>query len=59
MMGLTNEHGRPLGIRPNLLVVGTTNSDAARDILVPDRLDNGATNTDRGLVEILDTAWLH
>jgi phage major head subunit gpT-like protein len=58
MMGLTNEHGRPLGIRPNLIVVGTSNSDLARDILVPDRLDNGATNTDRGLVEIMDTPWL-
>jgi phage major head subunit gpT-like protein len=53
MMALTNDEGGKLGIVPDLLVVGVTNQDAARDIILAERLPNGATNTDRNLVEIL------
>lgn len=58
MMAVKGDHGRPLGIKPTLLVVGTSNSDAARDIILAERLPNGASNTDRNLVEIFETAWL-
>lgn len=58
MMNLKGDHGRPLGLMPTLLVVGTANGDAARDIILAERLPNGATNTDRNLVEILQTPWL-
>jgi len=58
MMNMTGDNGRPLGLTPNLLVVGTSNSDAARDIILAERLPNGATNTDRNLVEIFQTPWL-
>jgi len=58
MMNMTGDNGRPLGLMPNLLVVGTSNSDAARDIILAERLPNGATNTDRNLVEIFQTPWL-
>jgi phage major head subunit gpT-like protein len=58
MMNMTGDNGRPLGLTPNLLVVGTANSDAARDIILAERLPNGATNTDRNLVEIFQTPWL-
>ena len=52
------DYGRPLGIVPNLLLVGPSNGDAARDILLAERDAAGATNTDRNLVQILETPWL-
>jgi phage major head subunit gpT-like protein len=58
MMQQTGDHGRPLGIKPTLLVIGTSNSDAARDILLAERLESGASNVDRNLVEIFETPWL-
>lgn len=58
MMDVKGDHGRPLGLTPTLLVVGTSNGDAARDIILAERLPNGATNTDRNLVQILETPWL-
>ncbi len=58
MMDVKGDHGRPLGQTPTLLVVGTSNGDAARDIILAERLPNGATNTDRNLVQILETPWL-
>lgn len=58
MMAMKGDYGRPLGIKPTLLVVGTTNGDAARDIILAERDAAGATNTDRNLVKILETPWL-
>lgn len=58
MKGLKNDEGRPLAITPNLLLIGTSNSDRARDILLAERLENGQTNTDRNLVEIYEVPWL-
>lgn len=58
MLNMKGDHGRPLGLMPTLLVVGTSNGDAARDIILAERLPNGATNTDRNLVEILQSPWL-
>lgn len=58
MMSLKGDYGRPLGITPNLLLVGPSNGDAARDVILAERDAQGATNTDRNLVEILETPWL-
>ena len=59
MMGLNDDSGRPLGFTPDLLVVPTgALADAARDLLLADRLPNGASNTDYKLVEILEVEWL-
>lgn len=58
MMAMKGDHGRPLGITPTLLVVGSSNGDAARDIILAERDAAGATNTDRNLVKIMETAWL-
>jgi len=58
MMKMKGDGGRPLGIAPTLLVVGPTNGDAARDIILAERDAAGATNTDRNLVKILETPWL-
>ena len=53
-----SDSGQFLGINPNLLVVGPSNADAARDVIVPDRDSQGATNTERNSVRILESAWL-
>lgn len=58
LMKQTADYGRPLGIVPNLLVVGPSNGDAARDIILAERDAAGATNTDRNLVKIMETPWL-
>ena len=58
MRSLTSDEGRKLGIRPNLLVVGVTNADRAREILKAERLENGKTNVDRDIVEILEVDLL-
>lgn len=58
MMKMTGDNGRLLNINPTLLLVGASNGDAARDIILAERLPNGETNTDRNLVEIFQTPWL-
>lgn len=58
MTSLKNDEGRPLAIRPNLLMVGPSNSDRARDLILAERLANGESNTDRNLVEIFEVPWL-
>ena len=58
MMAMKGDNGRPLGITPKLLLVGPSNGDAARDIILAERDAAGATNTDRNLVTILETPWL-
>lgn len=58
MKSLKNDEGRPLNINPTMLVVGPSNADKARDLIKSDRLDNGKSNTDKGLVEIIEVPWL-
>ena len=58
MMSLTSDEGRKLGIKPNLLVVGVSNGDAARELLKAERLANGASNVDLNLVQILEAPLL-
>lgn len=58
MMAFKNNEGVPLGIKPNLLVVGPGNRAEALEILVSERLANGETNVNRGSAEILLTSWL-
>ena len=59
-MAMTNfksDEGRPLGVKPTLLVVGNTYQFTARDILLASDI-NGTTNTNRGLVDILVSPFL-
>jgi phage major head subunit gpT-like protein len=58
MMKLRNDEGRPLNVKPTILVVGPSNADTARDLLQSERLENGKTNTDRNLVEVVEVPWL-
>lgn len=64
MRGLTNEHGKPLMIRPNLLVVPPELEAEALKILKADTLANGESNITKGIMEVLvcdrltdDKAW--
>ena len=64
MMSMTNEHGQPLKLVPNLLVVPPALEGKAREILLADQID-GTTNVYKGTAELLvvpdlagsDTAW--
>lgn len=58
MMGFKADGGEPLGVMPNLLVVGPSNDAAAREILLAERNDAGATNTLRNTAELLVVPWL-
>jgi len=58
MLGLTGDNGRPLGIRPNLLVVPPSLEQAAREVLMAERTTGGKTNIWRNSAELLVTPWL-
>lgn len=53
IMSMTDDEGEPLGLIPNLLVVGPANDRKARKLLVSERDDAGATNEYQGTAEIL------
>ena len=55
MMGFRADGGRPLGIKPNLLVVPPSLESAARKLLVKD--ENGG-NEWAGSAELLVCEWL-
>lgn len=58
MASFTADGGRPLGVRPNLLVVPPSLRQAAMEIAQAERLANGATNTNRGVVDVVVSPWL-
>lgn len=53
MMGLKSDEGKPLGIRPNLLVVGPSRRAAARDLIDVSALASGASNPNYKEMDIL------
>ena len=58
MLSVRSDEGRPLGIMPNVLLVGPSNSDLARDIVLAEKTDGGKSNTDYKLVDIVEVPWL-
>jgi len=52
------DNGRPLRIKPRLLVVGPSNRDAGKELLEAERNAAGATNTHRNTAELLVVPWL-
>ena len=58
MQSFKGDHGRPLGIRPKLLVVPPTLRAQALEVVQAERNAAGATNINRGAVDVLVTAWL-
>lgn len=58
MQSYKADGGRPLGVKPTMLVVPPALEKAGEDIVVADRLANGASNTNKGKVKLLSTPWL-
>lgn len=52
------DNGRPLGIRPNLLVVRPSMKIAADKLVNATTLANGADNVMKGIVNTIDSEWL-
>lgn len=64
MRKFKDEEGRPLGVRPNVLLVGPGLEDTARALLTNERLEDGKANPYKGTAELVvseriesDTAW--
>jgi len=58
MQGMKGDNGRPLGLRPNLLVVPPTLRAQALEEVKAERRADGATNINRDVVDVLSTPWL-
>lgn len=58
MQELKGDNGRPLGIRPKLLVVPPSMRAAALEVVKAERNAAGATNINRDVVDVLSTPWL-
>jgi phage major head subunit gpT-like protein len=54
----TGDHGKPLGLKPNLLVVRPGSKFAAAKIVSATTLANGAENVMKGIVEVMDSPWI-
>ena len=59
MCAFVADGNRPLGIKPNLLVVPTTLRTAADEVVVVERLSSGASNPNKDKVKVLVTPWLN
>lgn len=58
MMGLKGDKGKPLGVKPTLLVCGPTHRAVALEVVKAERAANGATNINRDAVDVLVTPYL-
>lgn len=58
MQGMKGDHGRPLGIRPRLLVVPPSLRATALSLVVAENDAAGATNINRNAVDVLVSPWL-
>ncbi|MEO1750717.1 Mu-like prophage major head subunit gpT family protein [Thiofaba sp. EF100] len=58
MMNLKADGGRPLGIRPTVLVVPPELRAAAIEIVKNERLANGASNPNFGVVDLIVSPWV-
>ncbi|WP_085025321.1 Mu-like prophage major head subunit gpT family protein [Ensifer aridi] len=58
MMAFKGDEGRPLGIRPDTLVVGPSLEGAALDLINAATLANGASNPWKGTAKVIVTPWL-
>ena len=58
MMATESDKGRPLGINPNLLVVGPSNRAAAKALIEAQTKANGASNPNYKAVDVLVVPWL-
>lgn len=58
MIGMKGDFGRPLGVMPNLLIVGPALESTARKLLNSEYGTGGATNEWKGTAELLVVPWL-
>lgn len=58
LMGMKGDHGRPLGVKPRLLVVGPSNEKEGLELLNAERNAAGQTNVYKGTAELLVVPWL-
>ncbi|MDH0095862.1 Mu-like prophage major head subunit gpT family protein [Pseudomonas sp. GD04158] len=58
MQSMKGDNGRPLGIRPKLLVVPPSLRATAMEVVKAERNAAGATNINRDVVDVLTTPWL-
>tara|TARA_B100000378_G_scaffold237146_1_gene204233 strand:- start:863 stop:1759 length:897 start_codon:yes stop_codon:yes gene_type:complete len=58
MQTLTGDEGRPLGIKPTVLVVGPNNEQAALKLINATTLENGESNEWHNTVQIVVTPWV-
>ncbi|CAB3764128.1 Mu-like prophage major head subunit gpT family protein [Paraburkholderia humisilvae] len=58
MQEFKGDNGKPLGIRPSLLVVPPSLEGVGRKILNADANNYGATNVWKGSADLLSTSWL-
>lgn len=56
--GMKGDYGQPLGLTPNLLVVGPSNESAGRKLLNSEYAAGGETNEWKGTAELLVVPWL-
>lgn len=58
MGALKSDKGRPLGIMPDLVVVGPSNRAAAKKLIEAQNKEGGASNPNYKAVEVLVVPWL-
>jgi len=58
MRSFKAENGRPLLVNPSTLVVGPSNEDAARKLLIAQQNSAGASNIYANTAELIVTGWL-
>lgn len=58
MITLKGDGGRPLAIRPTVLLVPPSLENAAKEIVEADRLANGAYNPNKGKCKVMVSPWL-
>jgi phage major head subunit gpT-like protein len=58
LSGMNGDHGRPLGLMPNLLVVPPSLESAGRKLLNSEYASGGETNEWKGTAELLVCPWL-
>lgn len=58
LTGMKGDYGRPLGLTPNLLVVGPSLESAGRKLLNSENASGGETNEWKGTAELLVVPWL-
>lgn len=56
--GMKGDHGLPLGLLPDLLVVGASNEGAGRGLLQSQLVNGGESNKWAGTAELLVVPWL-